>query len=66
MTGWAKTKGYLSYPGLGWIVLARRSVTQAFAPARVLQAKVLVGTGYRNAVCIAQLVDCTPHLVRND
>ncbi|KAI9129275.1 ATP-binding protein [Acaryochloris sp. CCMEE 5410] len=41
VTGFASTKGYLDYPGLGWIVLARRSVAQAFAPVRALQAKVL-------------------------
>ncbi|KAB8332153.1 HAMP domain-containing protein [Scytonema tolypothrichoides VB-61278] len=42
VTGFAPSVGYLSYPGLGWVVLVRQKTDIAFAPARSLQRKVLI------------------------
>lgn len=40
VTGFASTQGYLSYPGLGWIVLVRQPFARAIAPAHQLQVQV--------------------------
>ncbi|MBD2504024.1 diguanylate cyclase domain-containing protein [Anabaena azotica] len=42
LTGYAKSKSYRNYPGLGWIVLVRQSAKQAFAAARSLQQTILI------------------------
>lgn len=44
VTGYAASRGYRSFAGLGWIVLIRQSSAVALAPARELQA-VIVGWG---------------------
>ncbi|WP_437883686.1 sensor domain-containing diguanylate cyclase [Pseudomonas sp. LRF_L74] len=36
LTGFASSQGYKDYPGLGWIVVARQSLDEAYAPAREL------------------------------
>ena len=36
LTGYSHSRGYRSYPGLGWIVLVRKPVALAMAPAREL------------------------------
>ncbi|GAB1544484.1 hypothetical protein NUACC21_71600 [Scytonema sp. NUACC21] len=42
VTGFAPTVGYLSYPGLGWVVLVRQKTDIAFARAYALQRQVLI------------------------
>ncbi len=51
--GFAKTQGYLDYPGLGWTVLIRQPLATALAPARSLQAQVLTwGIGLGSLVAL--------------
>jgi len=40
LVGYARTRGYDGYPGLGWTVLVRQDATQAMAPVRRLQTTV--------------------------
>jgi PAS domain S-box-containing protein len=64
VTGHSSSEGYRYYPGLGWHVLARQPVEQAFAPVRALQREValvgvvlavlLVAIGWLLAAWIAQ------------
>lgn len=42
LTGYALEAGHQSYAGLGWTVLTRRPVAEAFQPIRELQATILV------------------------
>lgn len=42
LIGYAKSSGYRDYPGLGWVSLVRQDVTEAFAPARRLQQRILM------------------------
>ena len=44
LTGFAMTKGYRNYPGLGWQVVARRPTATAYAPARSV-ARTIFGLG---------------------
>lgn len=47
LVGVSKTKGFRSYPGLGWSVLVRQTSGEAFAPATHLRKAVLgVGLGF--------------------
>jgi signal transduction histidine kinase len=41
LTGFAHSTGYRYYPGLGWVVLTRQDVNEAFAPVRSLQQTIL-------------------------
>ena len=41
LVGYAPTKGYRNYPGLGWVVLVRQPTAIAFAEARTLQQSIL-------------------------
>ena len=41
VVGYQKGTGFGNYPGLGWIVLVRQDVAQAYAPAHALRAHVL-------------------------
>ncbi|MGV3742350.1 MAG: diguanylate cyclase domain-containing protein [Burkholderiaceae bacterium] len=41
LVGYSHTRGYSTYPGLGWMVLVRQDLATAFAPVRELQQKVL-------------------------
>lgn len=46
LTGIAASKGYGDYAGLGWIVVARQSVDEAYAPAReLMHGTILWGSG---------------------
>lgn len=45
LTGIARSQGYLDYPGLGWIVLARQPLAQAYAPARAMTHNILLWGG---------------------
>jgi PAS domain S-box-containing protein len=37
VVGYQKGAGYANYPGLGWVVLVRQDVTEAYAPVRELR-----------------------------
>ena len=43
LVGYARSKGFLSSPGLGWRVLVRQETGVAFEPVRQLQRDVLLG-----------------------
>lgn len=45
VTGFSKSDGYRSYPGLRWIVLVREDQKLAFAPVRSLQTTILICGG---------------------
>ncbi|MYN03870.1 PAS domain S-box protein [Pseudoduganella sp. DS3] len=40
LVGYARTRGYDSYPGLGWVIVTRQEAATAFAPVRRLQLTV--------------------------
>ena len=42
LVGFAKSRGYQTSPGLGWTVLVREELDDAYAPVRELQRHVLV------------------------
>jgi len=42
LTGYSKSRGYKSYPGLGWIVLVRQNKSNAMSPAIYLQRVILL------------------------
>lgn len=42
LTGLAISRGYQDYPGLGWTVIARQSINEAYAPARELLRIILL------------------------
>jgi PAS domain S-box-containing protein len=54
VAGWAATKGYRSYPGLGWTVVARQDATAAVAPADRMRDRIM-GWGAVAAVLAAAL-----------
>ncbi len=41
LVGFSRTRGARTYPGLGWSVIVRQDVSEAFAPVRELHTKVL-------------------------
>ena len=42
LTGFARSKGYQDYPGLGWIIIERQQIDAAFAPVAALRRQVLL------------------------
>lgn len=42
LVGYSRSQGYLSYPGLGWTVLVRQHVDEAYRPALRLQTTILL------------------------
>lgn len=42
LTGMTRSQGYQDYPGLGWTVVARQSVEQAYAPAQRMLLSILI------------------------
>lgn len=40
VTGYSKSSGYREYPGLGWTILERQELTDAFASVQVLRQKL--------------------------
>ncbi len=46
LTGYAREQGYQSYPGLGWTILARRPVENAFVPVWKLQVTIAAIGGF--------------------
>lgn len=45
LTGLALSQGYLDYPGLGWMVIARQDVIQADAPVRKMHTTIMLWGG---------------------
>ncbi|PYC28497.1 GGDEF domain-containing protein [Aquipseudomonas alcaligenes] len=46
LTGFAHSQGYQDYAGLGWVVVARQALDQAYAPARETRRNILLwGSG---------------------
>ncbi len=41
LTGFSESKGYGSYPGVGWKILIRQDISQAYLPVKQFQAGVL-------------------------
>lgn len=41
LTGFTLSQGYQDYPGLGWTVVARQSLEQAYAPAYELRSNIM-------------------------
>jgi len=41
LVGYARTRGYGDYPGLGWTIVVRQDLREAYAPVRALQQRVL-------------------------
>jgi PAS domain S-box-containing protein len=54
LVGYSKGKGYASYPGLGWTVLVRQNVEDAYEPVRRIQRTVL-GSGIGLALLFSVL-----------
>jgi diguanylate cyclase (GGDEF)-like protein len=45
LAGYSLSRGYRNYPGLGWIVIVREQLDEAYAPVKVLSEKLfIVGT----------------------
>ena len=42
LTGFARSRGYQDYPGLGWIIIERQQIDAAFAPVAALQRQVML------------------------
>ena len=42
LTAFASSRGYHDYAGLGWIVVARQALDEAYAPARSLSQKIII------------------------
>jgi diguanylate cyclase (GGDEF)-like protein len=42
VTSFAASQGYQDYAGLGWIVVARQSLDEAYAPARALSTNIVL------------------------
>ena len=45
LTGTSATRGFGTYQGLGWIVIARQRADFAFAPVRLLQQRIAIAGG---------------------
>jgi diguanylate cyclase (GGDEF)-like protein/PAS domain S-box-containing protein len=45
LTGSSATRGFGTYQGLGWIVIARQRAEFAFAPVRLLQQRIAIAGG---------------------
>ena len=55
LVGYSRSVGHESYPGLGWVVLVRQPLEQAFAPVEALRSKIL-WTGVGAAILVSLLV----------
>ena len=53
LTGTSATRGHASYPGLGWIVVARQRADFAFAPMRVLQQRIALAGALLALIALA-------------
>lgn len=43
LVGYSHSQGYRSYPGLGWTVLVRQDIEDAYRPVHALKRKILLG-----------------------
>jgi signal transduction histidine kinase len=41
LAGYSRTRGHDAYPGLGWSIIVRQGVDEAYAPVRAIQRRVL-------------------------
>ncbi|NJO94178.1 MAG: PAS domain S-box protein [Hydrococcus sp. RM1_1_31] len=60
LTGFALGKGYLNYPGLGWTILIRQPLKEAFAPVQKLRQQILfqdLALGVMVALCGWSIAD---------
>lgn len=55
LVGFSKSRGHDSYAGLGWVVLVRQPLDEAFGPVGELRSKIL-WTGIGAAVVVSLLV----------
>ena len=55
LVGYSQSTGYRSYPGLGWTVLVRQPLDEAFRPIEALKKKIL-WTGFGAALLASLLV----------
>lgn len=72
LTGYSRSAGYRSYPGLQWVVLERQEVGAAFEPVRSLRRHVFVSgaviaglfvlIGWFRASRIARPLNAIPHV----
>ena len=51
--GTSRTRGFQSYPGLGWAVIVRQDASEALAPAKALRTQVLWGGLAIAGLCLA-------------
>jgi PAS domain S-box-containing protein len=51
LVGYARGEGYADYPGLGWTVLVRQDIDDAYAPVRRLREFGLAAGGLLAALC---------------
>ncbi|WP_082439786.1 MULTISPECIES: EAL domain-containing protein [unclassified Massilia] len=42
LAGYSLSRGYQNYPGLGWVVIVREQLDNAYAPVKVLSKKFLI------------------------
>jgi HAMP domain-containing protein len=56
LTGYAASKGYSTYPGLGWLVLVRQPRDEALAPALYLQRVIVLVVLLVGAALVAMMV----------
>lgn len=55
LVGYSESRGHESYPGLGWVVVVRQPLEEAFQPVEELRSKILWG-GIGAAVLVSLLV----------
>lgn len=55
LVGYSQSRGYETYPGLGWVVLVRQPLDEAFGPLNELRSKILWG-GLFAAALVSLLV----------
>ncbi len=45
LVGASRSRGFSTYPGLGWMVMVRQPAAEAYAPVRLVGLKILAGGG---------------------
>jgi HD-GYP domain-containing protein (c-di-GMP phosphodiesterase class II)/HAMP domain-containing protein len=64
LTGYSRSRGHRTYPGLGWVVLVRQEAERAFAPATRLQWQLALGGVAICALLIGAGAGVVGHLTR--
>lgn len=52
LAGYSRTRGFESYPGLGWSVIVRQSAEDALAPSKALRNNILVSGFAVALICL--------------